>query len=302
MKTIIAFWGYLLVFGMNIMSQCEKVISSVEDPGPAQMTGASLPIEVDEMEWFFPADYTRMVSFGGNAGYKASHEGVDYVHEDQGVEHVYVYAAGAGEVVYVREGCPESSLFSHNNFNRECGAGWGNHVVVKHGSVYTRYAHLRHSSIKVKVGDVLQGEQLIAEMGNSGRSELRHLHFEVGMKNEDFEPCAMSQNFDYVHNPARLKYKQRTGIDKELADDTAKVVVCQDQTNEIIKVKMPVSHSLGRLKCIELFDASGRKIEELNVSEADNNSEVQIPYSSNSQLIICRITTEKICFSRKLVS
>jgi len=298
-KYLIALWSGLLMFGMSLMAQCYKVVSSVEDPGPAQMTGSSLPVEVDEMDWFFPAAYTRLVSFSGSAGSKATHEGVDYVNEYQAVDHVYIYAIGAGEVVYVREGCPESSLFSHNNYNRECGAGWGNHVIIKHGPIYTRYAHLRNGSITVKVGDVLEGEQLIAEMGNSGRSELRHLHFEVGTKNEEFDPCAMSQNFDYVYNPDRRKYKKRTVIDRELAEDSAKVIVFHDEINEVIQVKMPLSHSLGQQKQIELYDPVGRKLKEINVIDVNNQREWQIHYSSNSQLIICRIVTERICFSKK---
>lgn len=293
----------LIVFtSLGTAAQCDKVISSVEDPGPAQVTGSTLPVDTKEMDWFFPADYTRLVAFSGSAGSKASHEGVDYVHDNQSVEHVYVYAIGAGEVVYVREGCPESSLFAHNNYSRECGAGWGNHVVIKHGAIYTRYAHLRHSSIKVKVGDIINGEQLIAEMGNSGRSELRHLHFELGTKSEEFDACGMSQNFDSVYNPARLNYIQRTGIDSELAEDTANVVVYHDKGSEVIKVKMPNVPKLGQVKCIELYDETGRKLEELSIVKDRGLSEFELPYTSNSRFIICLIVTDKISFSKKIVS
>ncbi|MCG8581674.1 MAG: M23 family metallopeptidase [Bacteroidales bacterium] len=287
---------------LPLFGQCDKVVSSVEDPGPAQMTGSELPADVKDIDWFFPANYTRLVSFSGTPGNKASHEGVDYVHDDTTKERVYIHTVAVGEVVYVREGCPESSQFKHNNYNRECGAGWGNHVVVKHGSVLTRYAHLKKNSIVVKVGDQLYAEQIVGEMGNSGRSEVRHLHFELGTKRDMFDPCGMSQNFDYVYNPNKLNYNQRTGIDDELAEDTAKVVVYNDPHHEIIKVKMPTSHSLGQIISIELYDASGRKLEELNKLDSNGYGELQIPYSSGSQLIICRIITEKISFSKKIVS
>ena len=45
-------------------------------------------------------------------------------------------------------------MFGKNASLREAVAGWGNHVVLYHGSgTYTRYAHLALSSIKAKVGD-----------------------------------------------------------------------------------------------------------------------------------------------------
>ena len=70
-------------------------------------------------------------------------------------------------------------MFCHNTSLRECGSGWGNHVVIYHGrGIYTRSAHLKPGSVAVKVGDQVSQGQQIASMGNSGRSELRHLHFE----------------------------------------------------------------------------------------------------------------------------
>ncbi|MBS2211924.1 M23 family metallopeptidase [Carboxylicivirga mesophila] len=292
----------IVLTSLGTAAQCDKVISSVEDPGPAQVTGSTLPVDAKEMDWFFPADYTRLVAFGGSVGSKASHEGVDYVHENKEQPHVYVHSIGAGEVVYVREGCPESSLFAHNNYSRECGAGWGNHVVIKHGSIYSRYAHLRKGTVQVKVGDVVFGEQLIGEMGNSGRSELRHLHFEVGTRTQLFDPCGMSQNFDYVYNPSQLNYKKRTGIDDELAEDTAKVVVYHERNAEHITVEMPAMHKLGQVKCIELYDALGRKLYEVVVSGCNANSVYRLPFLARQQPLICRIVTTKLSFTRKFMS
>lgn len=188
-------------------SICNRVVSNVEDPTPAQVTGASAPVIISTLTWIRPAISVSRVAFSGTAGSAASHEGVDYVNGDQSVSEVVVRAAADGKVLYVREGCDQSSMFAHNNTTREAGAGWGNHIVLSHkNAIYTRYGHLLKNSIKVNNGDSVKAGQIIATMGNSGRSELRHLHFELGTKTTAFDPCAMSQNFDYVFNSEILNF------------------------------------------------------------------------------------------------
>ena len=74
----------------------------------------------------------------------------------------------------------------------EAAAGYGKHITIKHGFGYeTLYAHLSNYNVKprqrVKRGD------LIGFVGNTGRSEGPHLHYEVIKNGEKINPI----NFYY---------------------------------------------------------------------------------------------------------
>ncbi len=65
--------------------------------------------------------------------------------------------------------------------------GYGNLVIARHaGGLETRYAHL--SRISVKTGDRIRAQQLVGEVGHSGRSTGPHLHFEVVRRGVHLDP------------------------------------------------------------------------------------------------------------------
>ncbi|HLS42760.1 MAG TPA: M23 family metallopeptidase [Paenalcaligenes sp.] len=66
--------------------------------------------------------------------------------------------------------------------------GYGKLVEINHGSgLVTRYAHA--SSITVRLGDVVEKGQLVARVGNTGRTTGAHLHFEVRMAGQPVDPA-----------------------------------------------------------------------------------------------------------------
>lgn len=65
--------------------------------------------------------------------------------------------------------------------------GYGNLVEINHGKGYvTRYGHSKE--VKVKVGDTVKKGQLIATIGNTGRSTGPHVHFEVWRNGRTVDP------------------------------------------------------------------------------------------------------------------
>jgi murein DD-endopeptidase MepM/ murein hydrolase activator NlpD len=64
---------------------------------------------------------------------------------------------------------------------------YGKFVVIDHGDrLETRYAHA--SKILVNEGDLVQREDVIALVGNTGRSTGPHLHYEIRYKNRSLDP------------------------------------------------------------------------------------------------------------------
>ena len=65
--------------------------------------------------------------------------------------------------------------------------GFGKFLSVDHGYGYrTRYGHLKR--ILVKVGDRVRRGQIIAQLGNTGRSTGPHLHYEVLVRGRHVNP------------------------------------------------------------------------------------------------------------------
>jgi murein DD-endopeptidase MepM/ murein hydrolase activator NlpD len=99
------------------------------------------------------------------------HKGTDY-RADRGTP---VYAAGPGVVVWAKRA-----------------DGYGKAIYIDHGGgLVTRYAHLK--TIGVDEGDVVAGDELIGEVGSTGRTTGPHLHFEVRLDGRAVDPSLAMQ-------------------------------------------------------------------------------------------------------------
>jgi hypothetical protein len=108
----------------------------------------------------------------------AGHRGTDIAPTGAGAhdDELEVVAAADGVVVHAhdgeRDGCTTGNCFT--------GAGFGNHVVLRHGDgKHTVYAHLRRFSVSVETGQTVGCGEPLGAVGSSGRATGPHLHFEV---------------------------------------------------------------------------------------------------------------------------
>lgn len=97
---------------------------------------------------------------------RAMHEGLDF-------------AAPIGTPVYAAAtGVVEKVIFSGD---------YGNHLTINHSHGYaTLYAH--NSKVLVVPGEIVQKGQIIAFVGNTGRTTGPHLHFEVHKNGTSVDP------------------------------------------------------------------------------------------------------------------
>ncbi len=99
-------------------------------------------------------------------GHRELHKGLD-ISAPTGTP---VYATATGTII--REGLSQ---------------GYGKNIMIDHGNgVVTRYAHL--SRYAVKKGQVIKRGELIAYVGNTGRSTGPHLHYEVRLNGIPVNP------------------------------------------------------------------------------------------------------------------
>jgi murein DD-endopeptidase MepM/ murein hydrolase activator NlpD len=99
-------------------------------------------------------------------GRKRMHHGID-IAAQRGTN---IYPLGRGEVIFA---------------GRK--SGYGNMVEILHGdAIISRYAHLKKSL--VKKGQIVNKRDVIALVGNTGRSTGPHLHLEIAINGETVDP------------------------------------------------------------------------------------------------------------------
>jgi hypothetical protein len=97
-----------------------------------------------------------------------------------------IYAVADGTVVEAGDGLPDiGTIYSAPPPTIATLAG--NYVIVDIGNKkYACYAHMINGSVRVKAGDFVKEGQVLGLMGNSGNSDLPHLHFQVVTETPSF--------------------------------------------------------------------------------------------------------------------
>ena len=121
--------------------------------------------------------------YASRFGSRRSYNGSDYIYFHTGVDYCGqignpIYAAASGIVVFTGQLTVR-----------------GNATMIDHGhGVFTAYMH--QSEILVEVGDKVEQGQLIGRVGNTGRVEGPHLHFEVLVGGVQVDPLEwLNQTF-----------------------------------------------------------------------------------------------------------
>ena len=118
-----------------------------------------------------------------------AHNGIDIRVLDMAAMHrgVDVLAAAAGRVLAVRDGVADNAPGAPLPSASQC----GNRVAIDHGDHWiTDYCHLERGTLKVKVGDMVQAGQPIAQVGLTGGTEFPHLHMSLQHGNVFVDPFA----------------------------------------------------------------------------------------------------------------
>jgi len=107
---------------------------------------------------------------------------------------------------------------------------WGNTVVIRHGEkLYSALSHLKKGSIKFRKGDYVKKGDVIAHCGNSGRSPVPHLHYQL-----QTTPQIGSGTLDYPIGNYLLKGNNCIDL-KSLDRPKPDELVCNIEVDQVIK-------------------------------------------------------------------
>lgn len=134
-------------------------------------------------------------------------------------------AVADGTVVKLQDGLPENIPNSKqfavpiNEKNLP-----GNYIIIDigHGQ-YAGYAHIIPGSFKVKVGDHVKRNQVIAKLGNSGNSSEPHLHFQVINTNSFLASNGIPYGFSHFWaHPSELVDEESGSLGIKVTDQVFK--------------------------------------------------------------------------------
>jgi len=106
-----------------------------------------------------------------------------------------VYAPADGKIATVVGHIEDNPIGQVNVRNN-----WGNVIIIWHyGKYYSALCHLKKGTIKVNEGEVVRRGQIIANVGNSGRSPVPHLHFQAQLSADIGAPTVRCELMHYLN-------------------------------------------------------------------------------------------------------
>lgn len=106
-------------------------------------------------------------------------QGQQYRNQGNLLDDYYCYAKDVlapadGIIEEIIDGIDENKVGEINTINN-----WGNTIVIRHTEyLYSKLCHLKRDTIKVRKAERVRSGDVIAKVGNSGRSPYPHLHFQ----------------------------------------------------------------------------------------------------------------------------
>ena len=148
----------------EVGGKVEKILKNADDLGYYKEVMQYVPIGKPLWSLWVSSSYgTRSDPFKRS---KAYHKGVDL-------------ASRAGNQIRTKA--------KGKVIRSEYAGGYGNLVVIDHGNGFkTKYAHMRKAY--VKKGDYVEYDDVVGEVGSTGRSTGPHLHYEILYNDRDVDP------------------------------------------------------------------------------------------------------------------
>jgi len=142
--------------------------------------------------------------------------GKEYLGQGSRVQDFFCYnkpilAPADGVVETILDGIEDNEIGQMDTINN-----WGNSIVIKHGEfLYSQMSHIRKASFQVKQGQKVRRGEVLAYVGNSGRSPFPHLHFQlqstafVGSKtiNYPINHYILRENNEYIFKTVSIPKK-----------------------------------------------------------------------------------------------
>lgn len=156
-----------VLYGAGVLKKAPPARPGAPRPKAPPKT-PPFPVPKYEGGWRWPLE-AGVVSSEYGRRWGRQHHGMDIAADMK----TPVYAMAPGKVLYAGDRLK----------------GYGNVVIVRHDEdTVTLYAH--NDSLKVKEQAPVKANQVIALLGNTGRSTGPHLHFEVRVGNASVDPRA----------------------------------------------------------------------------------------------------------------